>query len=81
MYFSQTGHCVPIPPAHVLTVRLGYDGSLHNRVGGSAGAAERWIEEVMTHAQALLRHPSLPTEITLKVRAVNTYFSVVGGVL
>ena len=58
-----------VPPAHVLTVRLGYDGSLNARVGGSADA-ERWIEEVMTHAQALLRHPSLPTEITLKESAV-----------
>ena len=64
---SKTGDCVAIPAAHVLTVRLGYDGSLNRRVKGTANA-ERWIAEVMTHAQALLRHPSLPTEITLKVR-------------
>ena len=64
---SKTGDCVSIPPSHVLTVRIGYDGSLIARLGGSADA-ERWIAEVMTHAQALLRHPSLPTEITLKVR-------------
>ena len=68
---SKTGDCVAIPSAHIMTVRLGYDGSLNRRVDGTANA-ERWIAEVMTHAQALLRHPSLPTEITLKVRIVFT---------
>ena len=67
-----------IPAAHVLTVRLGFDGSLNRRVEGTANA-ERWIAEVMTHAQALLKHPSLPTEITLKVRPVFTCVNVKGG--
>ena len=68
---SKTGDCVSIPASHVLTVRIGYDGSLIARLGGAADA-ERWIAEGMTHAQALLRHPSLPTEITLKVRRVGS---------
>ena len=70
---SKTGDCVAIPAAHVMTVRLGYDGSLDRRVKRDGQVAERWIAEVMTHAQALLRHPSLPTEITLKVRTVQGF--------
>lgn len=58
------GNCNDIPPSHKLSVRIGYDSSLYSKVNGKA---VEWIEEVMTHAQVLLMHPSLPTEVTLEV--------------
>lgn len=62
--FCAEGNCGDIPPSHKMSVRIGYDSSLYSKVNGKA---LEWIEEVMTHTQALLMHPSLPTEITLDV--------------
>ncbi len=68
-----------IPSAHKLTVKLGYDLSLAEKISSglnlidptseeSRAAVEDWLEEAMTHCQALMWHCSLPTQVTLDIR-------------
>lgn len=62
-------HCLlfQVPSAHELTVRVGYDSSLMEQESDP----ESWIAATLTHAQTLFYHPSLGSQIKLKVGKCN----------
>ncbi len=86
---TSTGGC-DIPSAHRMTVKVGYDLSLAEKVSSSRNiadptseeareAVEEWMEEAMTHCQALMWHCSLPTQITLDVSREITLYLLTEG--
>jgi hypothetical protein len=68
---SSSGGC-EVPRAHRLTVKTGYDRSLADKEPDP----EKWIAKVLTHTQAYMYHPSLPTQITLEVNATKENLNV-----
>ena len=60
---THNGGCNSIPSAHELNVKVGYDRSLMERESDP----KKWISASLTHTQAHLLHPSLPTKIKLNV--------------